>query len=721
MTKIKPSFLGGFVLVALLVGILMAVGGNKNQMTNLASVLPYASSTDLNFSKPMGKTENHFFRKNNVAAHIMANYGAKSAIVIGFADAGNSGVSMFVEESSQLKMQIKDSVSLADHKNGLHGIVTEVEVSGADTLIVNDFALGNIRRIRDREDAGKKLDAVDEQIDWADLSRGLVRVTRTVSQDHRYEMLLQTEPGARFANVNGKVVLMKEAGHTGALRILVTALTSEPLLNALPLEKIVRPEFINAFDQQTLNMLSFVVYREKWLAGSWRYLTYFGRDSMMSTMLAMNTLQSQAVEAALAGVFDRVDNAGRVSHEETLADYAYFLSHYTSFAPRQDYEMVDSNLMPPILMQKYVKMVSESDANAFLDRKSSDGRSYREIFDHNLQFVISSADEFARYMIEGHQNGDPQALKNGYQKLIHLYAGRSTGQWRDSEWGLGLGKIAFDVNVAYMPAALSAAHLFYSSSRYGLQNELNAKRSQTYYAIWKTDAPKFFKVKVTPQDLKDASSYMRSLGLKMPIEELTSPITYYAVSLNEDGTPVKVMNSDEGSYLMFGLPTDEELMFMADRMILQFPYGLKSPIGLLIANAAFAPPETQQYFTADHYHGTLAWGREHAVMLFGLMHQLDRTDLQEVTQAKLQLALKSLWDLMEETSAYQEAELWTWQPDGQGNMQYLAYGSKPSHHTSANPIQTWSLAVALLRGSARTQVASLVGVPQAHLQKANAN
>ena|GEM_PF-2111764 len=694
---------------------------DRNHMTELASLIPYRfNNTNLNFSKSMGKTENHFFRQNNVAAHIMANYGAKSSVVVGFADNGNSGVSMFFEESAHLKMKIHDSVSLAPTQNGLHGIVTEIEADGVETLIAKDFALGNIRRIRDREDAGKKMDAVDEQIEW-DGARQMVRVTRTISPEHRYEMHLQAGEGSRFAIVNGKVILTKNPGHTGPLRFRVTALTSETLLNALPIEQIIRPEFLHTLDPQTLNMLAFVVYKEKWLAGSWRYLTYFGRDSMMSTMLILKALQPQAVEAALAGVLDRVDDVGRVSHEETLADYAYFLSRYTSFSPRQDYEMVDSNLMPPILMQEYFTMVSERDANAFLDRRAANGKSYRDVFDHNMQFIVSSAYDFAHHMSEARKNNDQVALENGYQKLIHLLDGRFTGQWRDSEWGLGLGKIAFDVNVAYMPAALAAAYDIYSSSKYGLFQELSAKRAQSYYFTWKNEAPTFFKVQVSQQDLKNAESYVHSLGLKMPNQEIDRPITYYAVSLNEDGTPVKVMNSDEGSYLMFGLPTDEELMFMADRVLLQFPYGLKSPIGLLIANAAFAPAEIQKYFTADHYHGTLAWGREHAVMLFGLMRQLERTDLKEVTQAKLQMALSALWDLMEETAAFQEAELWTWRADEHGNMVYLAYGSKPSHHTAANPIQTWSLAVAILRESARERVANLVGISQARLHKANGN
>ena len=41
-------------------------------------------------------------------------------------------------------------------------------------------------------------------------------------------------------------------------------------------------------------------------------------------------------------------------------------------------------------------------------------------------------------------------------KLVGLEVGRSTGNWRDSEDGLGRGVYPYDVNVALVPAALEA-------------------------------------------------------------------------------------------------------------------------------------------------------------------------------------------------------------------------------------------------------------------------
>ncbi len=41
--------------------------------------------------------------------------------------------------------------------------------------------------------------------------------------------------------------------------------------------------------------------------------------------------------------------------------------------------------------------------------------------------------------------------------LVGIKAGRMTGNWRDSEQGLGRGRYAYDVNAALVPAALEAA------------------------------------------------------------------------------------------------------------------------------------------------------------------------------------------------------------------------------------------------------------------------
>lgn len=47
-------------------------------------------------------------------------------------------------------------------------------------------------------------------------------------------------------------------------------------------------------------------------------LQYFGRDSMIALRLLMPILTSDAIEAALGAVIERVNSTGALCHEETI-------------------------------------------------------------------------------------------------------------------------------------------------------------------------------------------------------------------------------------------------------------------------------------------------------------------------------------------------------------------------------------------------------------------
>lgn len=59
---------------------------------------------------------------------------------------------------------------------------------------------------------------------------------------------------------------------------------------------------------------------------------------------------------------------------------------------------------------------------------------------------------------------EPFAANQTVDNLIHLRATEPVGNWRDSNTGLGSGRIPFDVNTALLPACLrsiQASHLPY--------------------------------------------------------------------------------------------------------------------------------------------------------------------------------------------------------------------------------------------------------------------
>ena len=98
-------------------------------------------------------------------------------------------------------------------------------------------------------------------------------------------------------------------------------------------------------DQTT--SLSFLSYSDKLLAGTWRFLTYFGRDSMI-TLLLMQPVLSEgkggAIEAVIGAALERINNAdGSACHEEVIGDYATFThkqAGVVSNDPLCDYKMV---------------------------------------------------------------------------------------------------------------------------------------------------------------------------------------------------------------------------------------------------------------------------------------------------------------------------------------------------------------------------------------------
>ncbi|EQD32558.1 hypothetical protein B2A_13500, partial [mine drainage metagenome] len=68
------------------------------------------------------------------------------------------------------------------------------------------------------------------------------------------------------------------ADRRGVIRLAVTGLTGEPPLTPLSGRQLLRhPHAGSAAARDTL---TFLAYRQKFLAGSWRFDTYFGRDTL---------------------------------------------------------------------------------------------------------------------------------------------------------------------------------------------------------------------------------------------------------------------------------------------------------------------------------------------------------------------------------------------------------------------------------------------------------
>ena len=434
-----------------------------------------------------------------------------------------------------------------------------------------------------------------------------------------------------MASGDGQPVTFKKTSE-GSLRLRITALTGDPPLTPIPADTILTANAAN--DNRARNTLAFLTYEEKLLAGSWRFNTYFGRDTLMSLRLLMPVLTPTVVEAGLGSVLDRLNNKGEVAHEEDIGEFAVMRRRAEGSdgaggagqeaAPILDYKMIDDDFMLAPVVAQYLSGTSANRAEAFLNRTTPAGETYRDALLRNFRFVLDQAAPFAERPTVEH--------------LIALHAGEFAGKWRDSESGLGGGTIPYDVNAVFVPAALRAI------ARLADSYLLDAKKDQTVALdragrmaeVWTTEAPRVFSVSVTPDAARAAvRAYAGEVGVD-PAPALASlprePIRFNAVSLNASGETVRVLNSDDGFALLFLDPPWEEVELSVRAMMRPFPDGLLTDAGLLVANAAFAEPSLQPLFSNQQYHGAVIWSWQQAVLAAGLARQMQRTDLPPATR-----------------------------------------------------------------------------------------
>jgi hypothetical protein len=483
------------------------------------------------------------------------------------------------------------------------------------------------------------------------------------------------------------------AAPDGRIGLRVTALSGET-----PLTGIGGPDLLTdkaAADPKTKATLAFLSYREKFLAGSWRFNTYFGRDTLMSMRLLMPALQPAAIEGGLASVLARLSRDGEVAHEEDIGEFAV-LDHLKagqglSDAPTFDYAMIDSSYMLAPVAAAWLIDDPRGAARAAAFLASHTGRvgapdeTVGSALVRNLRFVLTQTGPFADAPTREH--------------LLKLKDGKMAGQWRDSDIGLGLGRYPFDVNAVLAPAALNAIA---AMDRAGLLAPyLSPEDRETFAeashraAVWTSKAAAYFEVTV-PQAVARVKVADFAKAQAVPdgaaLASLGSgPIRFDALSLNADGSPVAIVNSDESFDLLFGHPGPRRLHHEVTAMMRPFPAGLMTGVGLLVANPAYVsdPAKVFPLFTRNAYHGLVVWSWQQALLAAGLQRQLARADLPADLRAALTTAQARLWTVIEATKAVSNSELWSW-TYVDGAYRVVPFGAAAGDADEANAAQLWS-------------------------------
>lgn len=631
-----------------------------------------------------------FVRQGPVAAQVLLTSGHHPRLVTAFV-AGNSGAGVWFEAcNTAVSLQAESGLSVHACTDAqgrtLHGVVIDLQAN-ATQLSVRRGLLGSVRVLRDHQSDGR-LPAAGVVAPQADAEQVCWSRDR-IDGAPGYRQSLEMREGGTIEQHGDTVVLHAAPGST-TLHFTLCAYTGDTPLHPLNAAELFNGSEVDLPGARA--SLLFLGYRENLLAGSWRFHNYFGRDTLMALRMLLPVLQPAAIEDILGSVLRRTSVSGEVAHEEDIAEFALLhrLAHGQpmSDAPILDYKMVDDDFMLAPVVAAYLL---ETPAGS---ERAADFLAHTLDTPHGPSTVAAL---LVRNMACVLAKAQPFALAPSVRALVRLKAGEIVGDWRDSGDGLGGGVYAYGVNAVLVPAALRAVQALLASGHFASHitdpAALSAPLAASMASTWETAAPPLFDLRI-PQTQAQAqvAQYAASLGVPCPPDwahGLDGPLVVSALSLDDAGQALPILQSDFGFALLFAQPSPERLEHELRTMLRPFPAGLMTDAGMVVANPVFADARLQKMFGRDCYHGAVVWSWQQAMAVAGLARQLQRQDLPDTTRAALTQAQNTLWHCIQATREVAEGELWSWRyADGQYQVQ--SFGPLCVTADESNAAQLWS-------------------------------
>jgi hypothetical protein len=529
------------------------------------------------------------------------------------------------------------------------------------------------------------------------------------------------------------------------------------------LRTVAKPRSADATDTASLRArrlerqvrgLELLSSREKLMAGMPTYATYFGRDMLMTALMMRPVWQPQMSEFVIASALRKLSPDGQVSHEEALggqairesaSDYAALVdasrmardAGHAAQADsllaqartalrdlrrvRENYHMIDAAFQFPIVVARWLgdNTVSTARKRAFLLDSADGGEPRVRRLLRELALVTRMT--------------APYATAPSTTNLIS-FAPRDSGRWasqswRDSNVGYAGGRYAMDVNAIWAPHALESVSAILRALRsIGLDPESIARVAggatsmsvlTTYIrepraleravATW-SGADRHFLVGLSAAEVQART---RARLAAMSAEERShwanvltrtgadrDSLAFLALSLDTDGRPIPVANSDPSTRLFLGdvgsgssVVTDRtraEVRRDVRLFDLAYPVGLLvDSVGPVVANDAYAGPAIWRDFERDRYHGPrVVWGRENNLFLLGTMHRIDEASTPLVRRDPANAAyVRELRSAIDKVLAAVQAsgfhsELWSYEVHGDR--------ASPIRYGSGSDVQLWS-------------------------------
>ncbi|MFQ5651254.1 MAG: hypothetical protein ACE5IY_15050 [bacterium] len=524
-------------------------------------------------------------------------------------------------------------------------------------------------------------------------------------------------------------------------------------LRAATREKLLRFERL----QRQVRSVELLSFQEKLMAGLPNFATYFGRDMMMSALMMEPIWSPAMLEHVIASVLRKLSANGEVSHEESLGgqairenarEYNRFIADFlrqkaqkndaevertlaraekvlTNLqAARENYLMVDDDFQLPVLVARYLARpdIPNGRKKEFMLAPASDeGKTSRlELLMRNLVYAWSLARRYAE---------DPVATN------LVSFPGRDearwfAGSWRDSPPGYANGRYALDINVAWVPKALESVEtIFAVLHELGIAIESPARAAPNVHerelselaqnpdkirraiAAWR-NAGRHFEVHLSS---KEVERRVRAKLASLPDEERIywekmisttkigqQDIDFLAISLDAEGQPIPVANTDYSTWLFLadftneilaGNLAPEEVLKWLRIFLIPYPVGLYvEGVGPVAASDTYASSEVRESYRRDPYHSPRTiWGREVNLLLLGLARQIAAAfdSHGRIKNARLEPYVQELQAVLEKTTAAVESsglehnELWTYR--------IADRKLRAARYATSSDIQLWNL------------------------------
>jgi hypothetical protein len=279
--------------------------------------------------------ENYFYSDCHAASQVVvtspqpdSNLSIISPRVIVAWPAGNSGIATYFQPENgingTLGIQTLNSTIGSplgpiydDSKGGNATVGVSAQLEFNSTAVLAVAILGSIRTIRDFTEGPSLLRSdIQSALKYSTIQGG-VQISRLWLDNI-------TTTTLSFTSSNLSIKLDNTSVTFPAGTYTVNASFNYPQLTQLSSEEVLSPASTDLITQSPLQTtaLSFLSYTTKLTAGAWRFLTYFGRDSMIAALLLEPVLsegKGGAIEAVIAGVLERINRTdGSVCHEETI-------------------------------------------------------------------------------------------------------------------------------------------------------------------------------------------------------------------------------------------------------------------------------------------------------------------------------------------------------------------------------------------------------------------